>query len=311
VSCARQWKRRIVFRRVGLTSSCLEPACSTGGRELPVRTVTPRASSLSHVLLQTACSPPPSVREATRVETETTRPAGHRQMKNRGGLLSVARRRGGGRTGTCGPCPPARRERPTEQRGHRLRSRGPRREWAPVDGRVDEVEAKLVVAVRDSLKLRGKGRTAVRRGVEKIDSSGTRLIVERAQPAEERSYPNAPGDPHLMIATLAVAEATEGSADHRGHTGLNRPPHRDRIVAECLHCKPQDVRAGRAGDRERVTSPAGRSLEIQHRELACDEVHRSAKRLERDFHHPVVEELDVLDLIVVERDEITRKQLAI
>ena len=60
-----------------------------------------------------------------------------------------------------------------------------------------------------------------------------------------------------------------------------------------------------------MTSPAGGSLEIQHRELAGDEVHRSTKGSERDFHHPVLEELDVLDLIVVERGEMTRKELAI
>jgi hypothetical protein len=47
VSCAREWERWIVLRRVGLTSSRLEPACSTGGRKVPVRTVTPRASFLS------------------------------------------------------------------------------------------------------------------------------------------------------------------------------------------------------------------------------------------------------------------------
>ena len=60
-----------------------------------------------------------------------------------------------------------------------------------------------------------------------------------------------------------------------------------------------------------MTPPAGRRLEIQHRELAGDEVHRSTKRLELDFHHSVVEELDVLDLVVVERDEMTGKELAV
>jgi hypothetical protein len=65
VSGARKWGRWIVFRRVGLTSSRLEPACSTGGRNVPMRTVTPRASFLSWVLVQTACGPPPSVHEAT------------------------------------------------------------------------------------------------------------------------------------------------------------------------------------------------------------------------------------------------------
>jgi hypothetical protein len=38
VSGARKWERRIVFRRVGLTSSPLETSCLTGGRELTVRT---------------------------------------------------------------------------------------------------------------------------------------------------------------------------------------------------------------------------------------------------------------------------------
>ena len=38
VSAARKWERRIVFRRVGLTSPRLERACSTGRRELTVRT---------------------------------------------------------------------------------------------------------------------------------------------------------------------------------------------------------------------------------------------------------------------------------
>ena len=42
---------------------------------------------------------------------------------------------------------------------------------APVDGRVHEVQAKLLVAVSDSLELGGEGRTAVRRGVEEVDSA--------------------------------------------------------------------------------------------------------------------------------------------
>ena len=43
---------------------------------------------------------------------------------------------------------------------------------APVGGGDHEVQAKLLVAVNDSLELRGEGRTAVRQGVGEVDSAG-------------------------------------------------------------------------------------------------------------------------------------------
>ena len=148
VSGARKGERRIVFRRVGLTCSRLEPACPTGGRELPVRTVTPGTSFLSYVLmLQTACSPPPLMHEATRVETETTMAGGSPPDE----VLAVDRIPGHAGAVEVGLECADHALRPAEK--HRQSSgviaRG--REdlvgsEAPVDGRVHEVQAKLLVA---------------------------------------------------------------------------------------------------------------------------------------------------------------------
>ena len=181
---------------------------------------------------------------------------------------------------------------------------------APLHAGVDQMGVQRRVAVGDGADLLGERRLAVR-AVEEVDAMGQLVTVEGAQPAQERRDADAAGDPHLPIGSLPMAEAPVRTADDRRHARLDELLQSRRVVAQRLDRDAHDVLVRGAGDRERVSVPAVLGLDVDHGELAGDELHVPADRAHRDLDHPFVDLAHGLHLVVVQREEEARQQLAV